>query len=139
MRQDKILPRSRSNSRGRSRVACLRCNQFTHLASRCPIYKTYSDTNCRRCNLLHPTKDCKQSESKVHTGELILDEVVEPELVEVEQEEVVEFVPDAGLEQDQELFQETEDYGEQWDNYPETDWEVTDEGYEDNLSPFLLF
>ena len=76
----------------------------------------------------------------MHTGELILDEVVEPELLEVEQEEVVEFVPDAVLEQDQELFQEIEGYEEQWDNYPEADWEVTeDEVYEDNLSPFLLF
>ena len=111
-RQDKILPRSRSNSKGRSRVACLGCNQFTHLASKCPIYKGYCDTNSRRCNLLHPTKDCKQTESKVHTGEPILDEVVEPELLEVEQEDVVEFVPDAGMEQDQEMFQETEGYEE---------------------------
>ena len=88
--------------------------------------------------MLHPTKECKQSESKVHTGEIILDEVVEPELVEVEQEEFVEGVPDDGLEQEQEFFQNTEEYEGQWDNYPEADWEVTEEGYDD-LSPFLLF
>ena len=74
------------------------------------------------------------------TGELVLDEVVEPELLEAEQDGDVEFVPEAGVEQDHEMFQETEGYEEQWDNYPETDWEVAENDfYEDNLSPFLLF
>ena len=112
----------------------MRCNQYTHLASKCPIYKDYCDTNCRRCNLLHPTKDCKQNETRVNTGELVLDEVVEPELLEAEQDGDVEFVPEAGVEQDHEMFQETEGYEEQWDNYPETDWEVAENDfYEDNL------
>ena len=76
----------------------------------------------------------------MHTGELVLDEVVEPELLEAEQDGDVEFVPEAGVEQDHEMFQETEGYEEQWDNYPETDWEVAENDfYEDNLSPFLLF
>ena len=136
-REEKALPRSRSNSRGRSRIACLRCNG-SHLASKCPIYRTYSDTSCRLCNLLHPTKDCKQSESKVHTGEVIIDEVVDPELVEGEQEELVEGIPDEGLEQEQEFFQSNEEYDGQWDNYPEDNWEVNEEGNED-LSPFFLF
>ena len=88
--------------------------------------------------MLHPTKECKQSESKVHTGEIILDEVVDPELVEIEQEEFVEGVPDDGPEQEQEFFQNTEEYEGQWDNYPEDNWEVTEEG-NDDLSPFFLF
>ena len=88
--------------------------------------------------MLHPTKECKQSESKVHTGEIILDEVVDPELVEIEQEEFVEGVPDDGLEQEQEFFQNTEEYEGQWDNYPEDNWEVTEEG-NDDLSPFFLY
>ena len=76
----------------------------------------------------------------MHTGELMLDEVVEPELLEAEQDGDVEFVPEAAVEQDQELFQETGDYEEQWDNFPEADWEVAENDfYEDNLSPFLLF
>ena len=81
----------------------MRCNQFTHLASKCPIYKDFCDTNCRRCNLLHPTKDCKQNETRVHTGEVLLDEV----LLEAEQDGDGEFVPEAVVEQDQEMFQET--------------------------------
>ena len=85
----------------------MRCNQFTHLASKSPIHKDFCDTNCRRCNLLHPTKDCKQNETRVHTGEVLLDEVVEPELLEAEQDGDGEFVPEAVVEQDQEMFQET--------------------------------
>ena len=122
-------------------MACLRCNQFTHLASKCPIYKDFCDTNCRRCNLLHPTRDCKQNETRVHTGKVLLNEVDEPALLEGEQDGDVEFVPEAAVEQDQEMFQETGDYGEQWDDFPEADWEVAESDFyeEDNLSPFLLF
>ena len=58
-------------------------------------------------------------------------------MVEIEQEEFVEGVPDDGLEQEQEFFQNTEEYEGQWDNYPETDWDVTEEG-NDDLSPFFL-
>ena len=74
----------------------------------------------------------------MHTGEVIIDEVVDPELVESEQEEFVEGVPDDGPEQEQEFFQNTEEYEGQWDNYPEDNWEVTEEG-NDDLSPFFLF
>ena len=115
----------------------MRCNG-SHLASKCQIYRSYSDTSCRICNLLHPTKDCKQSESKVNTGESILDEVIEPELMEGEQEELIEGIHDEEPEQDQEFLQSNEEFDGQWDNYPEDNWEVNEEGIED-LSPFFLF
>ena len=101
------------------------------------IYRTYSDTSCRICNLLHPTKDCKQSESKVNAGELILDEVIEPELMEGEQE-LVEGIHDEEPEQDQEFMESNEVFDGQYDNYPEDNWEVNEEGMEE-LSPFFLF
>ena len=71
----------------------------------------------------------------------MLNEVDEPDLLEGEQEGDVEFVPEAAVEQDQEVFQETGDYGEQWDDFPEADWEVGESDFyeEENLSPFLLF
>ena len=74
----------------------------------------------------------------MHTGEVIIDEVIDPELVEGEQEELVEGIPDEGPEQEQEFFQSNEEYDGQWDNYPEDNWEVNEEGNED-LSPFFLF
>ena len=74
----------------------------------------------------------------MHTGEVIIDKVVDPELVEGEQEELVEGIPDEGPEQEQEFFQSNEEYDGQWDNSPENNWEVNEEGYED-LSPFFLF
>merc|ERR1711923_487963 len=107
-RNEKSLPRSRSNSRGRSRIACLRCNG-NHLASSCTIYKTYSDTSCKLCNLLHSTKECKQAESRVHAGELVLDEVIEPEFVEGEQE-LVEGIHDEEPEQDQDFMESNEGF-----------------------------
>ena len=114
----------------------MRCNG-SHLASKCQIYRSYSDTSCRICNLLHPTKDCKQSESKVNTGEVILDEVIEPELMEGEQE-LVEGIHDEEPEQEQEFMESNEVFDGQYDNYPEDAWEVNEEGM-DELSPFFLF
>ena len=133
-RNEKSLPRSRSNSRGRSRIACLRCNG-NHLASSCTIYKTYSDTSCKVCNLLHPTKECKQAESRVHAGELVLDEVIEPEFVEGEQELV--DVHDEGLEQEPEVMNSDEVFVDPYEHYPEDTWENGEEM--DELSPFFLF
>ena len=69
---------------------------------------------------------------------MIIDEVIEPELMEGEQEELVEDIPDEGPEQEQEFFQGNEEFDGQWDNYPEDNWEVNEEGIED-LSPFFLF
>ena len=135
-RNEKSLPRSRSNSRGRSRIACLRCNG-SHLASSCQIYRSYSDTSCRICNLLHPTKDCKQSESKVNAGEVIIDEMIEPELVEGEQE-LMEGIHDEEPEQEQDFMENNEVFDGQYENYPEDTWEVNEEGMEE-LSPFFLF
>ena len=74
----------------------------------------------------------------MHTGEVVIDEVVDPELMEGEQEELVEDIPDEGPEQEQEFFQGNEEFDGQWDNYPEDNWEVNEEGIED-LSPFFLF
>ena len=114
----------------------MRCNG-SHLASKCQIYRSYSDTSCRICNLLHPTKDCKQSESKVNAGEVIIDEVIEPELMEGEQE-LVEGIHDEEPEQEQDFMENNEVFDGQYENYPEDTWEVNEEGMEE-LSPFFLF
>ena len=74
----------------------------------------------------------------MHTGEVIIDEVVDPELVEGEQEELVEVIPDEEPEQEQEFVESNEVFDGQYDNYPEDNWEVNEEGIED-LSPFFLF
>ena len=131
-RNEKTLPRSRSNSRGRSRIACLRCGG-NHLASSCTIYKSYSDTSCKICNLLHQTKECKQGESRVHAGELVLDEE-EPEFVEGEQE--LMDVHDMEAEQEQEVMESNLVFDDAYEHYPEDTWE---NGEEDELSPFFLF
>ena len=129
------LPRSRSNSRGRSKMTCLRCGSGSHLASACTIYKNYSDTHCKRCNLLHATRECKQNESRVHAGELVLDEELEPELVDVEQE-VLE-VQDVEAEQEQDVLESNLVYDEAYEQYPENTWE--NEEQLDELSPYFLF
>ena len=67
------LPRSRSNSQGKSKTGCLRCGRVSHLASFCPVYQEYSDTHCKRCNLLHKTSACRQAEAQVHLGEIQMD------------------------------------------------------------------
>ena len=122
-------------------MACLRCGKFSHLASKCPIYTEFCDTNCRRCNLLHRTSEGKQEETRVHTGEVLLERVDEPEILEGEQDGDVDFAPEAVVEQQQEMFQKAEYYGEQWGDVPEADWEVGEGDFyeEENLSPFLLF
>tara|TARA_Y100001956_G_scaffold51711_1_gene50439 strand:+ start:163 stop:372 length:210 start_codon:yes stop_codon:yes gene_type:complete len=69
---------------------------------------------------------------------VIIDEVIEPELMEGEQEELVEGIPDEEPEQEQEFVESNEVFDGQYDNYPEDNWEVNEEGIED-LSPFFLF
>ena len=133
-RNEKTLPRSRSNSRGRSRIACLRCGG-NHLASSCTIYKTYSDTSCKICNLLHQTKECKKGESRVHAGELVLDQEIEPEFVEGEQELLDDH--DMEAEQEQEVMEGNLVYDDAYEQYPENTWENGEEM--DELSPFFLF
>ena len=83
------LPRSRSNSQGKSKTSCLRSNRVSHLASSCPVYPNYSDTHCKRCNLLHKTSECRQAEAQVHLGELQMDQDV-PEVLERDHGEEVE-------------------------------------------------
>ena len=90
---------------------------------------------------MHNTRDCKQDETRVHTGEVLLNEVDEPELLEGEQDGNVEFVPEAAVAQDQEMFHEAGDYVEQWDEVGEQWDEVGEDDFydEENLSPFLLY
>ena len=134
-RNENILPRSRSNSRGRSKMTCLRCGGGSHLASACTIYKNYSDTHCKRCNLLHATRECKQGESRVHAGELVMDEEIEPELVDVEQE--VLDVQDVEAEQEQDVLESNLVYDDAYEQHPENTWE--NEEQLDELSPYFLF
>ena len=133
-RNEKTLPRSRSNSRGRSKLACLRCGG-SHLASACTIYKNYSDTHCKRCNLLHATRECKQGESRVHSGELVVDEEIEQELVEGEQE-LLE-VHDMESEQEKEVLEDNIVFDEAYEPYHEDAWDNGEDM--DELSPFFLF
>ena len=78
----------------------------------------------------------------MQVGEVLLDGVDEPGILEGEQDGDIDFVPEAVMEQEQEMFQEAEYYGEQGDDFPEAEWDMGEgdcyEG-EDNLSPFLLF
>ena len=134
-RNENTLPRSRSNSRGRSKMTCLRCGGGSHLASACTIYKNYSDTHCKRCNLLHATRECKQGESRVHAGELVMDEELEPEFVDVEQEAL--DVQDVEAEQEQDVLESNLVYDDAYEQYPENTWE--NEEQLDELSPYFLF
>ena len=134
-RNENTLPRSRSNSRGRSKMTCLRCGSGSHLASACIIYKSYSDTHCKRCNLLHATRECKQNESRVHAGELVMDEELEPEFVDVEQEAL--DVQDVEAEQEQDVLESNLVYDDAYEQYPENTWE--NEEQLDELSPYFLF
>ena len=129
------LPRSRSNSRGRSKMTCLRCGSGSHLASACTLYKNYSDTHCKRCNLLHATRECKQNDPRVHAGELVMDEELEPEFVDVEQEAL--DVQDVEAEQEQDVLESNLVYDEAYEQYPENTWE--NEEQLDELSPYFLF
>ena len=51
---------------------------------------------------------------------------------------MVEGIPDEEPEQEQEFVESNEVFDGQYDNYPEDNWEVNEEGIED-LSPFFLF
>ena len=65
-----------------------------------------------------------------------MDEVIEPELMEGEQELV--DVHDEGPEQEQEFMESNEVFDDPYEHYPEDSWEVNEEGM-DELSPFFLF
>ena len=66
-----------------------------------------------------------------------MDEVIEPELMEGEQE-LVETVHDEEPEQEQEFMESNEVFVDPYEHYPEDTWEVNEEGM-DELSPFFLF
>ena len=66
-----------------------------------------------------------------------MDEVIEPELMEGEQE-LVETVHDEEPEQEQEFMESNEVFVDPYEYYPEDTWEVNEEGM-DELSPFFLF
>ena len=68
---------------------------------------------------------------------MIIDEVIEPELMEGEQE-LVEGIHDEEPEQEQDFMENNEVFEGQYENYPEDTWEVNEEGMEE-LSPFFLF
>ena len=72
----KNLPRSRSGSRAKGKSGCLRCGRVSHLASSCQIYREFCDTHCKKCNLLHKTAVCRETEAQVHLGELDMEEDV---------------------------------------------------------------
>ena len=78
----------------------------------------------------------------MHIGEVLLDGVEEPEILEGEQGGDIDFVPESVVEQEQEIFHEAGYYGEQGDEFSEAEWDMEEgdcyEG-EENLSPFLLF
>ena len=42
-----------------SRSGCFRCGSKSHLANKCPIYKSRSPSKCRDCKLDHKTSECK--------------------------------------------------------------------------------
>ena len=78
----------------------------------------------------------------MHVREVLLDGVDEPEILEGEQDGDVDFAPEAVVEQQQEMFQKAEYYGEQGDEFPEAEWDMEQGDFyegEENLSPFLLF
>ena len=66
-----------------------------------------------------------------------MDEVIEPELMEGEQE-LVETVNDEEPEQEQEFMESNGVFVDPYEHYPEDTWEVNEEGM-DELSPFFLF
>ena len=66
-----------------------------------------------------------------------MDEVIEPELMEDEQE-LVETVHNEEPEQEQEFMESNEVFDDPYEQYPEDTWEVNEEGM-DELSPFFLF
>ena len=66
-----------------------------------------------------------------------MDEVIEPELLEDEQE-LVETVHNEEPEQEQEFMDSNEVFVDPYEHYPEDTWEENEEGM-DELSPFLLF
>ena len=66
-----------------------------------------------------------------------MDEVIEPELLEDEQE-LVETVHNEEPEQEQEFMESNEVFEDPYEHYPEDTWEVNEEEM-DELSPFFLF
>ena len=66
-----------------------------------------------------------------------MDEVIEPELMEGEQE-LMENVNDEEPEQEQAFVENNEAFVDPYEHYPEDTWEENEEGM-DELSPFLLF
>ena len=81
-----------------------RCGRVSHVASSCPIYKEFCDTHCRKCNLLHKTAVCRETEAQVHLGELEMEQDV-PVRVDVrDQIEEVDLGEELYFEQQEEFL-----------------------------------